>query len=45
MCPVHEATKIIPLVHAAKAQSVTQPDGHTICDLDVVRDQQGLPTL
>jgi hypothetical protein len=45
MCPVHEAAQIIPLVHAAKAQPVTQPDWHAICDLDVVRDQQGLPTL
>lgn len=43
MRPVQEAAEIVPLVHAAEAHPVAEADRDTLCELDVVGDQQGLP--
>ena len=40
--PVHEPAKIIPLVHAAKFDPVTHTNRHTLCKIDIVRNQDRL---
>jgi hypothetical protein len=40
--PVHQATLIIPLVNAAKADSVAHADGHALRQVEVVGNQQRL---
>ena len=42
MGPVHEAAKIIPLIHAAHVDAITHADRHAFREIDVVGDQQGL---
>ena len=41
--PVHQAAKIIPLVHTPKPNSVTDPEWYSPREVDVMRDQHGLP--
>ena len=38
--PVHEAAEVVPLIHAAKADSVANRDWDTLGNVDVVRYQQ-----
>lgn len=42
MRPMHQAAKIIPLVHAAKPEPVAYAERYPLCQVDVVCDQQGL---
>jgi hypothetical protein len=39
---MHQAAKIVPLVHAAKPEPVAQSERDPLCQVDVVCDQQGL---
>jgi hypothetical protein len=41
--PVYEATKLIPLVHAAKSYPIAHANRHPASDVDIVRDEQSLP--
>lgn len=40
MCPVHEAAKVIPLVHATHLHPVAHTQGDALCEVDVMRDEQ-----
>ena len=44
MGPVHEATKIIPFVHAAHVYAIAHTERHSFGQVDVVRDQQAATT-
>lgn len=37
--PVHQATQLIPFVHAAKPDPVTNTEWHAFCQVDIVRNQ------
>jgi hypothetical protein len=39
---MHQAAKIVPLVHAAKPESVAYSERYALGQIDVVCDQQGL---
>lgn len=43
MRPVHEAAKVIPLVHPPKLNAITQAERHSLREVDIVGDQQRLP--
>ncbi len=42
MCPMHETTEVVPLVHAAESNAITQPDGDASGQVDIVGNQQRL---
>ena len=42
MRPVHQSTEIIPLIHAADLYTIPQANGHPLCQVNVVCDEQGL---
>jgi len=37
---MHQPAQIVPLIHAAKLNSVAHSDWHAVCEIDVVGDQQ-----
>ena len=43
MGPVNEATEIVPLVQTTNLHSVAHAEGYALREVEVVRDQQGLP--
>jgi len=43
MGPVHEATKIIPFVHAAHVYTITHAERHALGQVNIVRYQQAAP--
>ena len=42
MRPVHQSTEIVPLVHAADLYSIPYTDGHSLRQINIVCDKQGL---
>jgi len=42
MRPMHQTTELVPLVHAAKFDSIAQADRHALRQVNVVRNQQRL---
>ena len=40
MRPVHQPAQLVPFVHAANADSIAQPHGHPLRQVDIVRDQE-----
>ena len=40
MRPVHQTTQIIPLVNAADIDAVSHAQGHSLREIDVMRDQE-----
>ena len=38
--PVHQSAAFVPLVHAAKSQSIAEADRHPVGQIDVMSDQQ-----
>ena len=41
--PVHQATKIVPFIHAAKLDAIPHAQRHTLCKINIVRNQQRVP--
>ena len=41
--PVHQATKIVPFIHAAKLDAIPHAQRHTLCEIDIVRNQERVP--
>ena len=39
MSPVHETAQLVPLVHAAKIDTIAQPDGNPSGQVAVVRNE------
>ena len=39
--PVHQTAEIVPLIHAAYANTIAKTERHVFRDIDVVGDQQG----
>lgn len=37
--PVHQATQLIPFVHTAEPDPVTNTEWHAFCQVDIVRNQ------
>lgn len=42
MCPVYEPAEVVPFVHSADLDAVSQPNRDALCQIDVMRDQQRL---
>lgn len=42
MCPVHEPAKVVPFVHSADLDAVSQPNRDALRQVDVMRNQQRL---
>ena len=40
MCPVHQSTEIVPLVHAAYLHTIADADRHRLGQVDIVSDEQ-----
>jgi hypothetical protein len=37
---VHQAAEIVPLIHAADSYTITHPQRHTFCKINVVSNQE-----